>query len=134
MILLVDDDRFICEMYGSYLAVHGFDVVTENSASGALARLTEGEQYDLVITDIMMAKMDGWELLQTIREDLQFDNLTLPVIIISAFASDALEAKALGKGANGSFVKGSAPLSGLLKQVRIQTGQERSKYSDTANT
>ena len=130
-VLLVDDDQTIRKMYGEYLGAHGFDVVHDSSAIAALDRLTKGEEYDLLITDIMMAKMDGWELLRTIREDLDLDGLALPVIVVSAFESDTLEAKALGKGANGSFVKGGDPLSELLRQARIQTGQERSKYSDT---
>jgi CheY-like chemotaxis protein len=118
-------------MYGDYLRAHGFDVTTESSGVEALERLLGDETFDLVITDIMMAKMDGWELLDAIRNDLKLDGLALPVIIISAFESDTLEVEALGKGANGSFVKGNDPLSSLLKQVRIQTGRERSKYSDT---
>lgn len=130
-ILLVDDDRSIRTMYAEYLGSHGFEVVEEDSAIGALGRLLGGEKYGLVITDIMMAKMDGWELLDTIREGLRLDSLALPVIVVSAFESDTLETKALGKGANGSFVKGNDPLSELLRQVRIQLGQERSKYSDT---
>lgn len=133
-VLLVDDDRSIRKMYGDYLRVHGFEVVEENSAIDALDRLLKGdEKFDLLITDIMMAKMDGWELLDTIRKGMKLDDLTLPVIVISAFESDTLEAKALGRGANGSFVKGSDPLSKLLQMVRIQTGHERSRYSDTTD-
>jgi len=130
-ILLVDDDRTIRKMYGEYLRAHSFTVIEEGSATEALDRLMKGEVFDLVITDIMMAKMDGWEFLDTIRLELKLGDLALPVIIVSAFESDTLEAKALGKGANGSFVKGNDPLSKLLKQARIHTGQERSKYSDT---
>jgi len=130
-VLLVDDDTSIRKMYGEYLGAQGFDITEESTAIGALDRLLKGEEFDLVITDIMMAKMDGWELLETIREGLKLDDLVLPVIVISAFESDTLEAKALGKGANGSFVKGNDPLSKLLRLARIHTGQERSKYSDT---
>lgn len=132
-ILLVDDDQSIRKMYGDYLQAHGFDVVEESSALAALDRLMREEKFDLVITDIMMAKMDGWEFLGTIRKELKLNDLALPVIIVSAFESDTLEAKALGKGANGSFVKGSDPLSKLLRMARIQTGRERSKYSDTTD-
>jgi len=129
-ILLVDDDSYIRTMYADYLGKHGFDVTTEGSATSALGHLLNGEKFDLVITDIMMAKMDGWEFLKTIRKGLRLDDATLPVIVISAFESDTLEAKALGEGANGSFIKGGSPLEDLLRQVRIQTGQERCGYSD----
>ena len=133
-ILLVDDDRSIRKMYGDYLRAHGFEVVEERTAVDALDRLLKDDgKFDLVITDIMMAQMDGWELLDTIRKEMKLDELALPVIIISAFESDILEAKALGKGANGSFVKGNDPLSKLLRQVKIQTGHERSRYSDTTD-
>jgi len=128
-ILLIDDDASIRKMYGDFLRSKGFEVREEASAVSGLDLLNQGEKFDLVITDIMMARMDGWEFLDAVRKELRLDELTLPVIIISAFESDTLEVKAFSKGANGSFVKGTS-LSRLVRMVRIHTGQERSTYSD----
>jgi two-component system response regulator HydG len=133
-ILLVDDDAMVRVMYADYLTHDGNEVELAASANEAMARLAAGDKFDLLITDIMMAKMDGWELLEYIRSELKLSELQLPVIIISAFESDTLNAQALGKGANGSYVKGGMPLDELARMVRIHTGRMRSKFSDDTNS
>ena len=81
-----------------------------------------------------MAKMDGWELLRAIREDLGFDEMRLPVIVVSAhFDSDTLRAEAFRRGANATYTKAQS-LTKLLHEVRIQTGRLRSKFDDDTIT
>ena len=129
-ILLVDDDRLIRRMYRDFLEADGNEVVTEGAAIDALDRLGKGEVFNLVVTDIMMAKMDGWELLRTIREDLGFSELQLPVIVVSAhFDSDTLRAEAFRRGANATYTKAQS-LTKLLQEVRTQTGRLRSRFDD----
>lgn len=129
-ILLIDDDDAIRRLYGAILRSEGFDITPMVSAQAALESLLKGDTYDLVITDIMMAKMDGWDLLQAIRKRLKLDELKLPVIVMSAFESGALEFKALQYGANGHYVKGT-PVQKLIREAKIQTGLIRSNYSAT---
>jgi CheY-like chemotaxis protein len=117
-------------MYADCLRAEKFEVVEEDSAEAGLEHLLKGEGFDLVITDIMMAKMDGWELLDTIRKKLSLDDVKLPVIVISAFDSAELEAKAFHRGANGCLVKPISPLAKLLNMAKIQTGRVRSKYNE----
>lgn len=129
LILLVDDDTFTLKLFQDYLVAEGFRVVAANSAQLALEVLTKGEHVDLVITDIMMARMDGWEFLHMIRKKLNLDDLTLPVIVMTAFICDTLEVKALQYGANGVYIKGT-PVQKLIHEAKIQTGLVRSKFSD----
>ena len=129
-VLLIDDDDAIRRLYGAILRSEGFDITPMVSAQAALESLLKGDTYDLVITDIMMAKMDGWDLLQAIRKRLKLDELKLPVIVMSAFESGALEFKALQYGANGHYVKGT-PVQKLIREAKIQTGLIRSNYSAT---
>ena len=129
-ILLIDDDDAIRRLYGAILRSEGFDITPMVSAQAALESLLKGDTYDLVITDIMMAKMDGWDLLQAIRKRLKLDELKLPVIVMSAFESGALEFKALQYGANGHYVKGTT-VQKLIREAKIQTGLIRSNYSAT---
>lgn len=129
-ILLVDDDALVRTMYADFLEKDGNAVSTVSSADEAMTRLAAGDRFDLLVTDIMMARIDGWELLDYVRKTLKLDELRLPVIIISSFESDMLNAQALGKGANGSFVKGGDPLEELARMVRIHTGRMRSTFSD----
>lgn len=129
-VLLIDDDDAIRRLYGAILRSEGFDITPMASAQAALESLLKGDTYDLVITDIMMAKMDGWDLLQAIRKRLKLDELKLPVIVMSAFESGALEFKALQYGANGHYVKGTT-VQKLIREAKIQTGLIRSNYSAT---
>lgn len=129
-VLLIDDDKSIRKMYCELLSIADFVVTDAASAQDGLEHLLRGEVFDLVITDIMMAKMDGWELLTTIRKNLKLDELKLPVIVVSAFESDTLEMKALQYGANGYYVKGT-PLQKLIREAKIQTGLIRSDFSAT---
>lgn len=128
-ILLVDDDTFTLKLFQDYLAAEGFNVIAVNSAQAALEILTRGDRVDLVITDIMMARMDGWEFLHMIRKKLNMDDLKLPVIVMTAFICDTLEVKALQYGANGVYIKGT-PIQKLIHEAKIQTGLVRSKFSD----
>lgn len=132
-VLLVEDDRSTRKMYQDFLEADGLSVVAEGSALDALERLTNDEMFDLVVTDIMMAKMDGWEFLKAIREDLGFDSLQLPVIVVSAhFDSDTLRAEAFRKGASAAYTK-MEPLSRLIQEVRVHTGRLRSRFDDDTN-
>jgi two-component system chemotaxis sensor kinase CheA len=129
-ILVVDDDRSVRRMYGDFLRADDYDVVEESSAIDALERLIANEQFDLVITDVMMARMDGWEFLDRIRVGLGLNSLQLPVIVVSAhFDSDNLRKEALGRGASATYTK-AEPLSKLVQEVRIHTGRMRSKFDD----
>jgi CheY-like chemotaxis protein len=129
-VLLVDDDNMVLRLFQDYLTAEGFVVVGVTSAQAALEILIRGEgRVDLVVTDIMMARMDGWEFLHMIRKKLKLDGLVLPVIVMTAFVCDTLEVKALQYGANGIYIKGT-PIQKLIHEAKIQTGLVRSKYSD----
>ena len=129
-VLLIDDDRAIRRMYADCLRAEAFEVTEEDSAENGLEHLLKGEKFDLAITDIMMDKMDGWELLDTIRKKLNLSDVVLPVIVVSAFDSAELEAKAFHRGANGCLTKPILPLARLISMAKIQTGRMRSRYNE----
>lgn len=116
-------------LFQDYLEIEGFSVTPVNAAQAALEVLIRGDHIDLVITDIMMARIDGWEFLHMIRKKLKLDDLKLPVIVMTAFICDTLEVKALQYGANGIYIKGT-PIQKLVHEAKIQTGLVRSKFSD----
>ena len=130
-ILLIDDDRLIRRQYSDGLRSEQFEVVEVGSAEDGLDILLRGEKFDLIITDIMLAKMGGWELLDTIRGELGLNELILPVIVISAFDCAEIEVKALHRGANGYLIKPIIPLSKLTNMAKIHTGLVKGKYLDT---
>jgi len=66
-ILLIDDDAAVLEVMGLMLCSEDHSVTMVSSAREALARLESGESVDLVLTDLHMPDMDGWQLMRAIR-------------------------------------------------------------------
>jgi len=79
-ILLVDDNPDICRVYRTMLSREGYAVETVESGAEALSWLA-GDRPGLVLLDIMMEPMDGWEVLRRIRADGQAQDV--PVIILT---------------------------------------------------
>ena len=88
IILVVDDDENICRLLKMYLVNEGFRVLVANDGAKAL-EYVEKEKVDLVILDVMMPVMDGWDVCRAIRK-----TSTMPVIMLTA--RDMLEDKLQG--------------------------------------
>ena len=69
-ILVVDDDRNICELLRLYIEKEGFDVVIANDGRQALD-LFDSEKPDLIMLDIMLPELDGWQVCREIRKKSQ---------------------------------------------------------------
>jgi DNA-binding response OmpR family regulator len=83
-VLVVDDETDIRVILEGLLKSSGYEVDTAQDGEEALLKLNRAK-YDLIILDIMMPKRDGYEVLREIR---QSDSSTLPVIMLTAKASD----------------------------------------------
>ncbi len=99
LIYIVEDDEGIREVYEG-AAGDEYDVETFDSGAGFFARLRE-KKPDLIILDIMLPDMDGYEILQKIRATDQ----QIPVIIVSAKSDEISFVKGLNKGADGYIKK-----------------------------
>jgi CheY-like chemotaxis protein len=81
-VLIVEDEDDIRELVASALANEGFQVYQANTGARALELLREIPHPSLILADLMMPVMDGWELIKALSQD---DRLaTLPVVVISA--------------------------------------------------
>ncbi|MFN8453811.1 MAG: response regulator [Anaerolineae bacterium] len=82
-ILMIDDDREMLTLGRLILEREGFEVVSaHNGVAGLDALKKEDRQIDLILLDIMMLGMDGWQVLQTVKND---ENLSkIPVIMLTA--------------------------------------------------
>ena len=82
-ILIADDDKNICELLRLYLAKEGYETVIANDGEAAVAAF-EKEKPNMVLLDVMMPKMDGWEVCRRIRAadntpvTVSYTHLTLP--------------------------------------------------------
>jgi two-component system, OmpR family, response regulator CpxR len=81
-VLIVDDDEELCELVSEYLSVEGFETQCVHDGESGLAAATSGP-FDLAILDVMLPKMNGFEVLRHIREKSK-----LPVLMLTARGDD----------------------------------------------
>ena len=98
----------------------GFAVRTASDGAEALAMLSE-QPADLVVTDLEMPNVDGFELIKSIRAHPRLANV--PVLIVSSHASDEDHQRGLDAGADGYIVKTSFDEAGLLSAVSRLLGR-----------
>ena len=98
-ILIADDDKNICELLRLYLAKEGYTTCIANDGEAAFAAF-EKEKPNLVLLDIMMPKMDGWEVCRKIRA---VDNT--PVIMLTAKGETTDKVSGLKMGADDYITK-----------------------------
>lgn len=103
-ILLVDDEPNIVEFLKYNLESNGFDVIEASSGWEAIAKLRY--KPDLVVLDIMMPGMDGFEVFDKMRE---LEDVSVPVIFLTAKTSEVDEVKALDMGAVDYIYKPISP-------------------------
>lgn len=113
-ILVVDDQQEILELTATVLAGAGFDVRTASSGGEALARVAGGS-FDLVLLDINMPQMDGWETLRLLRADEELEEL--PVVMFSVKGELSDKVHSLQEGAAG-YVTKPFVVDDLVAQIR----------------
>lgn len=101
-ILLVEDDKFLSEMYATKLTASGFDVEVSFDGQDALTKIKE-KKPDLILLDIVLPKMDGFELLQFLRKDDSTKEIL--VIILTNLGQKEEVEKGLKLGANDYIIK-----------------------------
>lgn len=114
-ILVVDDSMTTRSLEKSLLESHGYQVRVAVDGVEALAKL-HAEPVDLVITDITMPRMDGFQLLEQIRKDKLLSQI--PVIVVSSVDSRADQERGLALGADAYITKRKFDQRELLETVR----------------
>lgn len=115
-ILIVDDDDFLLEMYALKFREAGFDVDIASCGEEAVDKLKEGEKPNVLLLDIIMPKMNGFEFLSFIKkEKLLEDNMK--VIILTNLGQKSDVDKGLRLGADDYFVKAHHTPSEIVGKV-----------------
>jgi two-component system OmpR family response regulator len=118
-ILVVDDDAHIRELISLYLTDEGFSIVEQANGEEAL-EYAASSLVDMVILDIMMPQMDGWELCRKLRE---LDDM--PILMITAKGESTHRIKGFQLGTDDYLIKPFDPMEmvmrvkALLKRYRI---------------
>ncbi len=112
-IMLIDDDRFLLDMYSLKFKKSGLDVDVSSNSQIALDKLKAGANYDIILLDIIMPGIDGLELLKDIRDEKLAQDST--VIMLTNQADDFEKAKNLG--VDGYIIKATTIPSEVVEQV-----------------
>ncbi|MFS0782583.1 response regulator transcription factor [Bacillus sp. 1P06AnD] len=122
-IMIVDDDAHVRELLRLFLTKEGYDLYEAGDGSQAL-NILERIKVDLAIIDVMMPKMDGWELCRELRI---FSDL--PILMLTAKGETSQKVKGFGLGADDYLVKPFEPIelvmrvNALLKRSKIASSQ-----------
>ena len=110
-ILIVEDEVAIAELEKDYLELSGFEVEVEHQGDAGLLRALK-EEFNLIILDLMLPGVDGFEICRKIRE-----TKNTPIIIVSAKKDDIDKIRGLGMGADDYMTKPFSP-SEMVARVK----------------
>jgi DNA-binding response OmpR family regulator len=113
-VLLAEDDRFLQRAAGAKLRQEGFIVLTAADGEEAL-RVARAEAPDIVLLDLIMPKLQGFEVLRQLKEDAA--TMHIPVIVLSNLGQDSDVTRATGLGAADYLVKANLSLAELARRV-----------------
>ncbi len=119
-ILVVDDSTSVCKMVESALRLKGYAVVTAADGMEALEAL-ERDQFNLVMLDINMPRLDGLSLLKIVRARPEWADL--PILMLTTEGQEADRDRALALGATDYMIKPFKPVQ-LLGRVGAILGSE----------
>ncbi len=121
-ILIIDDDEELCELVSEYLTVEGFATESVNDGESGLERAASGN-YDLAILDVMLPKMNGFEVLRELRK-----RSDVPILMLTARGDDMERIVGLESGADDYLPKPFNPreLAARLRAIlrRVSAGED----------
>lgn len=114
LILVVEDNRDLREIYSTYFAFKGFRVQEASDGHSAFIQAVESRP-DLIVTDLSLPHVDGWEMTRRLKEDHRTAHI--PVVACTGHTLGAQVQQALAAGCDAYLVKPCLP-EDLLKRVR----------------
>src|SRR3989338_3736854 len=114
-ILLVEDDEFLAELYATKLNLEGFEVLLAADGEKGF-KIARDKRPDLILLDIILPKMDGFEVLKSIRSDTVAKNI--PVILLTNLSQKDEVKKGLELGANDYLIKAHFMPSEVVTKIK----------------
>lgn len=113
-ILLVEDDKSLREIYGVRLQAEGYEIASAGDGEEALAMAIK-EHPDLIVSDVMMPKISGFDMLDILRSTTETKNVK--VIMMTALSSDDQRARGESLGADRYLVKSQVGIEDVVRTV-----------------
>jgi len=114
-VLVVEDEQPVRKLIDINLRLENYEVITAGDGHEALQQICEGDP-DLIILDIMLPGMDGWEVLRRLRQDEKHQDT--PVVVLTALVQDADIIQGWQLGADEYITKPFSPVA-LVKTVQM---------------
>ena len=118
-ILIVEDDVSIAEIERDFLEINGFEAVVASNGTEGLREAAEGS-YDLILLDVMLPGLDGFELAKRLRSKPY--SLNIPILMVTAKTEDADKIRGLGLGSDDYISKPFSPTE-LVARVKANIAQ-----------
>ncbi|MDR1471642.1 MAG: response regulator transcription factor [Synergistaceae bacterium] len=115
-ILIVEDDRSIAEIERDFLEINGMECVIADNGGDGLSEAVSGK-YDLILLDLMLPGLDGYEITKRIR-----DKVDVPILMVTAKTLDSEKIRGLGLGADDYISKPFSPTE-LVARVKANLAQ-----------
>jgi len=119
IILIIDDDTTLCDMYAEELTAKGYDVKKAHNGLSGLAAATK-EQPNIILLDIMMPKLNGFNTLKKLKASAKTSKI--PVIILSALTQEENKKQALSLGAAHYFAKSETKPKDIAAKITSLLG------------
>jgi two-component system response regulator CpxR len=129
-ILVIDDDAELCELLGELLGQEGYGVESQGDGRAGLAR-AQARRFALVVLDIMLPGMNGFEVLTRLRQGNSEQNADVPVIMLTAKGEDVDRIVGLEMGADDYLPKPFNPreLVARVRAIQRRAGGQRKPAS-----
>lgn len=120
-ILIVEDDPFILEMYKNKLEKVGFKISVAKSGKEGIIFLEKDAEVDLILLDVVMPGMNGFEMLEIIKADEEYKKI--PVILLTNLSQQEDIEKGLKLGATDYLIKAHFTPSEVVEKVKKIQGK-----------
>lgn len=114
-ILIVEDDKPLRDMYQMRLEMEKYQIVTADNGEEGLEKI-KSEKLDLILLDLMMPKVSGFEVLQIIKSDEKLRKI--PVIVLTAITQNSTKNKGFSYGAEDYLIKSESSLEDVVERVK----------------
>jgi len=120
-ILIIEDDEFLLGLEATKLKKKGYEVLTAVNSVEAFKIIDAGTKVDLILLDLLLPDVDGFMILEKIRQNK--DMVTIPVIVFSNLSEDKDIQKATKLGISEFMVKSNFTLDELASKVKELIGE-----------